>query len=468
MTDALTESIEAAFRVAELARNVRGPVLLPESPGFADECATFNLNCGFQPALVVGATCEDDVVAAVRFAACHGLPVAVKSRGHQVVLPAHDAMLITTERMKGFAMDAQRRTARAEPGLTAGDVVARTSEAGLVPLMGSAPDVGIVGYTLGGGQSPLLGRLHGYAADHVRRMNIVTAEGTLRQVTAESEPDLFWALLGGKGNFGVVTEIEFGLFPVTRFFGGGIYFPGECVADVLEAWRTWLPSIPEEMTSSIAIQRLPDVPELPEPLRGSFVVHLRIGYLGSAAEGEKLVAPLRAVAPPLLDLLEDKPVSTVGDIHMDPVDPMPYVDRTVALSELTSEAVKTLVEFTGPSADCPLSIVEIRSLGGAFDREPTVSNAVPTRGVPFNVFAAGVGSPEDSAEHREYLAKMMDALAPWAMERKMVNFLSPDEATSPEGVRAVYGPERYDRLAAVKRQYDPSNVFRFNHNIIPA
>src|SRR6185437_14869155 len=336
MTNDLRESTGAAFRpqdVAALATNVGGPVLVPGSAGFADECATFNLNCGFQPALMVGATSEDDVVTAVRFAARHGLPIAVKSSGHQVVLPAHGAMLITTERMRGFSMDARRQTARAEPGLKVGDVVARTSEAGLAPVMGSAPGVGIVGYTLGGGQSPLLGRLYGYAADHVRRVNIVTADGELRNVTAESEPELFWALRGGKGNFGVVTEIEFGLFPVARFFGGGIYFPGERLADVLEAWRTWLPTIPEEMTSSVAIQRLPDVPLLPEPLRGAFVVHLRIGYLGPAAEGEKLVAPLRAAAPPLLDLLEDKPVSAVGEIHMDPVDPMPYVDRTVSLGE---------------------------------------------------------------------------------------------------------------------------------------
>jgi len=194
MTNDLRESTGAAFRpqdVAALATNVGGPVLVPGSAGFADECATFNLNCGFQPALMVGATSEDDVVTAVRFAARHGLPIAVKSSGHQVVLPAHGAMLITTERMRGFSMDARRQIARAEPGLKVGDVVARTSEAGLAPVMGSAPGVGIVGYTLGGGQSPLLGRLYGYAADHVRRVNIVTADGELRNVTAESEPELF-------------------------------------------------------------------------------------------------------------------------------------------------------------------------------------------------------------------------------------------------------------------------------------
>jgi FAD binding domain/Berberine and berberine like len=471
MTHDLAGSAEAAFRpqdVAALAANVGGPVLVPGSTGFADECATYNLNCGFQPAMTVGATSADDVVAAVRFAARSGMPIAVKSSAHQVVLPAHGAMLITTERMRGFALDAAGRTARAEPGLKVGDVVARTSAAGLAPVMGSAPAVGIVGYTLGGGQSPLLGRLHGYAADHVRRVNVVTADGELRNVTAESEPELFWALLGGKGNFGVVTEIEFGLFPVTRFFGGGIYFPGERLADVLEAWRTWLPTIPEEMTSSVAIQRLPDIPLLPEPLRGAFVVHLRIGYLGSAAEGERLVAPLRAAAPPLLDLLGEKPVSAVGDIHLDPLDPMPYVDRTTSLGELTAETVKALVECTGPSSGCQLASMEIRSLGGGFDREPAVPNSVSTRGVPFIVFGVGVGGPELSDVLREQLTNVMDALAPWAVEQKMVNFLSPEEATSPEGVRAVYGPQRYDRLAAVKRRFDPTNVFRFNHNVIPA
>ncbi|GGM23094.1 oxidoreductase [Streptomyces fumigatiscleroticus] len=454
--------------VAELRRSVAGPVLEPGSEEYAAECATYNLTCGLRPAVVVGATSEPDVCAAVRFAVRHGLPVAVKSAAHQVVSAAQGGLLITTRRMQRIVVDEQRRTVRTEAGVRWRDVLPRTAELGLAPIVGSAPDVGVVGYTLGGGQSPLLGRSLGYAADHVRRLNMVTADGELRRVTPQSEPDLFWAVLGGKGNFGVVTEIEFEVFPVSRFYGGGIYFPGEHLAQVLEAWRAWLPTVGEDMTSSIGVQRLPDVPEVPEPLRGAFVIHLRIGYLGSAAEGAELIAPLRASAPVLADLVEEKPFTAIGDIHLDPVDPKPYFDRTVCLEEFSEKTAQAFVDLTGPESGCTLANVEIRALGGAFDREPAVPNAVPSRGLPYVVFGLAVGAPDQAQPLRAELARVMDGLAPWTAQRNLVNFLSPDEATDAEGVRQVYGAERFDRLAAVKKRYDPANVFRFNHNITPA
>ncbi|MET9149032.1 FAD-binding oxidoreductase [Streptomyces sp. NPDC004042] len=462
-----TATALATRDVAALRQAVAGPVLLPGEDGYAAECATYNLNSPLEPAVVVGATGEDDVRAAVRFAAGRGMPVAVKSTAHQVTAPAHGGLLVTTGRMTYLSVDAQARTVRAEAGVRWRDVLPRTAEFGLAPLAGSAPDVGVVGYSLGGGQSPLLGRTLGYAAGHVRGLRVVTADGEVRRVDADSEPELFWAMRGGKGNFGVVTEIEFDVFPVTRFHGGGIYFPGECLAEVLEAWRAWVPSLPEETTTSVGIQRLPDLPVLPEPLRGAFVVHLRFGHLGPAAEGERLLAPLRAVAPPLLDLVGEKPYTAVGEIHLDPVDPMPYYDRSVCLGEFTEKTVETLVRLTGPESGCTLANVEIRALGGAFDREPAVADAVSSRGAAFVVFAFAVGGADRADALRGGLAEVVDGLAPWALERGMVNFLSPDEATDPREVRAVYGPERYDRLAAVKRRYDPSNVFRFNHNVAP-
>ncbi|MFJ7495100.1 FAD-binding protein [Streptomyces sp. NPDC097727] len=454
--------------MAALRRTVEGPVLEPGAEGYEAECATYNLTCGLRPAVVVGATSEQDVREAVRFAARHGLPVAVKSAAHQVVSSAEGGLLITAQRMQGIVVDAQENTVRVEPGVRWTDVLPRTAEVGLAPIVGSAPNVGVVGYTLGGGQSPLLGRSLGYASDHVRRLNMVTADGEVRRVTPQSEPDLFWATLGGKGNFGVVTEIEFDVFPVTRFYGGGIYFPGEHLAQVLEAWRAWLPTVGEDMTSSIAVQRLPDIPVLPEPLRGAFVIHLRIGYLGSAADGAELIAPLRASAPVLIDMVGEKPFTAIGEIHLDPVDPMPYFDRSLCLEEFDEKTAGAFVDLTGPQSGCTLATVEIRALGGAFDREPVVPNSVPSRGLPFVVFGFAVGAPDRADSLRAELARVVDGLAPWAAERNMVNFLSPDEATDTDGVRQVYGAERFDRLAAVKKRYDPANVFRFNHNITPA
>ncbi|MEE4543116.1 FAD-binding oxidoreductase [Streptomyces sp. V4-01] len=454
--------------LASLRRSVRGPVLEPGSDGYEEECATYNLACALRPAVVVGAGSEEDVRSAVLFAGRHGLPVAVKSAAHQIVSPARDGLLITTSRMRDISVDPRQRTVRVGAGARWREVLARTAEHGLAPIVGSAPDVGVLGYTLGGGQSPLLGRTLGYAADHVRWLDLVTADGELRRVTPRSEPDLFWALLGGKGNFGVVTAVEFEVFPHSRFYGGGVYFAGEHLAEVLDAWRAWLPAQEEAMTSSLGIQRLPDIPSLPAALRGAFVVHLRIGYLGTAADGERLVAPLRAAAPVLLDLLGEKPFTSIGEIHLDPVDPLPYVDRSVCLDDFTEKTAHTLVELTGPRSGCTLANVEIRALGGALDREPAVPNAVPSRGLPYVVFGFAVGAPDQAEQLRADLARVVDGLAPWAAERNMVNFLSPDEATDAAGVRAVYGAERYDRLAAVKKRYDPANVFRFNHNITPA
>ncbi|MFI6488864.1 BBE domain-containing protein [Streptomyces sp. NPDC050564] len=198
------------------------------------------------------------------------------------------------------------------------------------------------------------------------------------------------------------------------------------------------------------------------------MIHLRIGYLGPAADGAELIAPLRAAAPVLIDLVGEKPFTSIGEIHMDPVDPMPYFDRRVCLEEFSEKTAQALVELTGPESGCTLVNVEIRALGGAFDREPEFPNSVPSRGLPYVVFGFAVGAPDQAEKLRGDLARVVDGLALWAAGRNMVNFLSPDEATDTEGVRAVYGAERYDRLAAVKRQYDPANVFRFNHNILPA
>ncbi|MFJ4846571.1 FAD-binding oxidoreductase [Streptomyces sp. NPDC088733] len=444
-----------------------GPVLLPGDEGYDTECQIYNLNLSLEPALAVGAADAADVQAAISFAACQGRPVTVKTTGHQQVDPARGGVLISTRRMKGICVDADRRSARVEAGVIWQEVIDRAAAVGLAPVSGSAPLVGVAGYTLGGGLSPVFGRSLGYAADHVRSLEVVTADAELRHVTAESDPELWWALLGGKGNFGVVTALEFDLFPLTRFYGGGIYFPGEHLADVLHAWRSWQSDMPEEMSSSLAVQRLPPLPELPEPLRGAFVVHVRFAFLGPMAEGERLITPLRAAAPALVDAVGEMPYTAMGAIHMDPPAPMPYYDRTTMLRAFPAEAADKLIELLGPGSDSPLVSVEIRMLGGALDREPAVPNAVSSRGLPFVLFGFGVGSPEQAGFLGGALEEIMKAMEPWADGRRVVNFLSVEEATDPERLSQVYGAERYRRLTAAKKAYDPTNMFRVNHNIVP-
>jgi FAD/FMN-containing dehydrogenase len=449
---------------AALVGAVAGSVLLPGDAGYDDERAVFNLNHELLPAVIVVAQSAADVQAAVAFAAGQHRPVLVKTTGHQMVGTARGAVLITTHRMNDVAIDAVGRTARVGAGAIWAEVIQKAAEAGLAPLNGSNPQVGVSGYTLGGGLSPTLGRAHGYAADHVRSLEVVTADGELRQVDSESDPELFWALRGGKGNFGVVTALEFALFPVSRLYGGAIYFPGERMADVLRAWTAWLPGTPETMISSFAALRLPPVPEVPEPLRGVFTVALRIAYTGTAEDGERMIAPLRAVAPAVLDTVADMPYTEVASIHNEPTDPLPYYERSIMLREFPARAQDKMVELVGPDSNTTMWIAELRALGGAWDREPAVPNAVATRGLPYVLLAVEVGPLAEEQRLQESIAELLDGMAPWQGDRRLVNNLAPEEATD---TVAIYGPERYERLARVKYTYDPTNMFRINHNIAP-
>ncbi|MEO3821676.1 FAD-binding oxidoreductase [Plantactinospora sp. B24E8] len=451
--------------VAALVAATDGLVLLPGDEGYAAECAAYNLATPHRPAIVVGATSPGDVQAAVRFAVAHNLPVAVLATGHSA-LSSNGAVLITTRRMDSVTIDAERRTARIAAGVRWQQVIDEASRYGLAPLSGSAPTVGAVSYTLGGGLSPI-GRTFGYAADHVRRIELVTADGALREVSAEQEPELFWALRGGKGNFGVVTALEFNLFPFDRIYGGGLYFPGERAAEVLTAWSAWTADLPDEMTSSIALLRLPPAPELPEPLRGQFVVHVRIAYVGPAEEGARLVAPLRAIGPTLIDSVADLPYVAVGSIHSDPPMPIPFHDRSTLLREFSPEVVNTVVQLAGPDVQSPLVALEIRHLGGALDRRPGSGNAIDTRGSAFLLYGVAFGGPDQAEAFDGYLTGLIAAVEPWSTGQRFVNFFSAADATT-EGVPAGYRPETYQRLVEVKKAYDPQNIFRLNHNIPPA
>ncbi|QYD73008.1 FAD-binding oxidoreductase [Paraburkholderia edwinii] len=450
---------------ASLATAVAGSVLLPGAAGYDEERAVWNLNHELVPAMIVVPQSVADIQAAIVFAARQQRPVMVKTTGHQIVGHAHGAVVIATRRMNDVAIDAARRTARVGAGAILSEVVEKAAKAGLAPLNGSNLTVGVSGYTLGGGLSPTLGRAHGYAADHVRSLDVVTADGERRHVDAESEPDLFWAMRGGKGNFGVVTALEFDLFPVPRLYGGAIYFAGERTADVLRAWADWHPGTPETMATSIAVMRMPPIPEVDEALRGKFLVAVRIAYNGTTADGERMVAPLRAIAPAVLDTVRDMPYTEVASIHNEPTDPVPYYERGIMLREFPAEAQDKLIELVGPNVDTALVIAELRALGGAWDREPAVPNAVATRGLPYSLLGVAAGPLPMEQQLKSSVAAMLDGMKPWQADRRYVNNLAPDEAAD---AASIYGAERYARLASIKKRYDPTNMFRLNHNVIPA
>lgn len=438
---------------------VTGPVLRPGDPGWRAEIAGFNLSFTPTPAVVVGATSTADVATAVRYAASVGKRVAVQATGHGLTSDLDDTVLVTTRRMTTVAIDPVARTARVAAGVRWRAVIDAAAEHGLAPLSGSSSQVGVVGYTTGGGLGPLC-RRYGFAADHVTRFTIVTADGAVREVLAEStdpdDVDLFWAVRGGKGSFGIVTEMEFGLVPVTTFYGGAVFFAGEDAPAVLNTWRQWAPTLPEDTTTSVALLRLPPAPELPEPLRGRFVVAVRFTHIGT--DGPALLAPMRAAAHPLMDLVADLPFTAVDAVHMDPTEPMPAWDRGTTLAELPVAAVDAVLAQVGPGVASPLSIVEIRLLGGALARPPRVPNAVTGRDAAFSVFTAGVTAASSVEAVAAAGAAVVEALRPWA-RGCLINFLG---QAGPGRVGQLWGPADRARLVAIRERFDPAGLLATN------
>jgi FAD/FMN-containing dehydrogenase len=452
-------------RIPSALASVRGPVLFPGDDGFVDEAAVFNTTVAHDPYVIIGATDAADVRSAVRFAREEGRCVAVLNTGHgPSVSVASEAVMITTRRMTGLSIDAARRTARVEAGVSWGQVVEEAARFGLAPLAGSSPQVGVVGYTLGGGVSVALGRAFGYAADHVRAIEIVTPDGEMRHVTPDSDQDLLFAVLGGKGNFGVVTAMEFSLFPVPELYAGFLQFPGENAREVLQAYRLLVAGAPDALTSSIVFLRAPDLPFIPEFLRGKLSVFLRLSYLGPAADGEALVAPLRSAAPVLADTVTTMPVAQIAAIANDPTDPGTAVEHFAMLDELSPAAVEAILELAGPDSDGHITLVNLTQLGGALGRPAARPNAV-RRDVAFALFALTVVPPGEPAVDKDLGLELAGRLARLD-GRKHPGYLSPAD-TSVESVRLAYDEATYERLRTAKTTWDPRNMFRWNHNIPP-
>lgn len=444
---------------------VAGPVFEGSDPGAEAEAAAFNAAVAHRPAVTVGATSAADVAEAVSWAARRELPVAVQSTGHGAVVAQEGGLLITTRRMRDVAVDPGRRTARVEAGVQMYQVLEAAAPHGLAPLVGSSPDVGAVGFATGGGL-PIVGRTFGFAADHVTAFDLVTADGRLRTVDAGHEPDLFWAVRGGKGNFGVVTAMSIDLLPVSALYAGGIYYAAEAVPDVLRAYAAWAPGLPDDTTTSVTLLRLPPLPFVPSPLAGKLTIGLRVAHVGDPASGARLLAPMREVAPALLDTVGELPYARCGEIYQDPPDPLPLWMQGTLLRELPADAVERLLAACGPGVDTPLAMVELRHLGGALSRPPRDPNAVGGRDAAFAIVAIGVPTPDVAGLLPAAGRATLSALQPWSAEGSILNFQG--ESTSEEEVARAWAPEVYARLRAVKQAVDPANLFRAGHDIPPA
>ncbi|WP_416971108.1 FAD-binding oxidoreductase [Streptomyces sp. 4F14] len=434
----------------------------PGDPGYDEARSGVQRSYLHRPSALVRAEGVADVRRAVRYAARHGLEVAVQATGHGLNVPTEGGVLIETSRMAHVRVDPVTRTAWAAAGTRWEQVIEAAWEHGLAPLSGSSPDVGVVGYTLSGGVG-LLSRAFGCAADHVLRVDLVTADGEPRSLTPGD--DLFWAVRGGGGNFGVVTGLEFALFPVDRLYAGGLYFDTPHLPAVLRAYREWTATVPDTMSSSIGLIPMPDVPGVPPPLRGRHLAHVRIAYLGTAESGERLVAPLRALGPRLVDTLGEMPFTASGTIHNEPKQPRNFYCANAMLGEFGEALPDAVLDLVGPGRGV-FAVVQFNHLGAALAKRPEVENAVSHRGAShaLRVVTLPQGPGRDPAH--EVAQGVTRAAAPWTLGRSP-NFVQGDERAY-EQARECYEPAVFERLAALKAVHDPGNMFRCNVNIPPA
>jgi hypothetical protein len=440
--------------------SIRGSVVTPEDSDWDDARQAWNLAADQRPAAVALVESADDVVKTINFARENGLRVAGQGTGHGAFSLGigDDAILIKTERMRGVVIESDK--ARAEAGALAADVGQAAHADGKSSMPGTSPNVGVVGYTLGGGLS-WFGRKYGFACNHVAAIEVVTADGDAHTVDHASDPDLFWALRGGGGGFGIVTALHVELLPLTEVYAGALLFPAELAADGLHAYRDWTATVPEEVSSQLRFLHLPPLPDIPEPIRGQKLLAISACCIGSQVEGEQAIAPLREIGEPVMSTFAQVPTPALSQIAMDPEPPVPALGHHAVLSELPDEALDAFVEVAGPDSDSPLLLSELRHLGGALGRPAENGGALSKLDGEFIVL--GIGMLMDPAMREPidaHLTKMVDTMKPWAAPGGYFNY-----AERPCEVDAILPAETCERLAAVKRSWDPDGLILANHSI---
>ncbi len=444
-----------------LRADVDGRLVTPADADFQQVRTPWLVNVDQQPSAVLEVANVPDVVKAVRWAIQSGVAVTAQPSGHAPRTTLDDTLLLRTRALRGIAVDVEERTAVVGAGVKWGELMRELDGTGLIGLAGSNPDPSVVGLLLGGGVSWFT-RKHGFTANSVLSVDLVNPEGELVHVTQESDPDLFWAIRGGGGDFGIVVRIEIRLFPAPELYGGQLLWSIEDAPKVLKAFRDLSLVAPRELTMWAHIMHFPDMDMVPEPMRGKSFVNVASTYIGSAKMAEILLWSLRDAAPVVMDLMDEFQPSQLGDVAAEPTDPMPGMEHSMLLTSLDDEAIDALVAAVGDRDTCPLTIIQIRGLGGAFAEEPALGGAVRTVVEPFNVFALGIPAvPELAAAIPYGFAAIDAAVGHLASGRRMPNFTGEDQDDA-----AGYDPVALQRLRAIKLRRDPFGVIRSNKPVI--
>jgi FAD/FMN-containing dehydrogenase len=458
-----TDAPQRELDISALDDAVAGGVVGPGEDGWDEARAAWNLAADQHPAAVAKVESVDDVSAVIDFARSNGLGVAPQGTGHGAACrgPIKGTILIRTERMNGIEIDAASRVGRFEAGVIWRDAGTAAAEQRLAVLSGSSPDVGVVGYTTGGGFG-WLGRRYGLACNNAAAFEAVTADGQRRRVDADNDPELFWALRGGGGSFAVITAIEFGLIDLPEVFAGSVVYPAdEQATKIFHGYREWAAEVPDEVTAIARFLHLPPLPQIPEPLRDRPLITLGACYAGPEAEGAELIAPLRQLGEPVMDLFQTMSPADLVTVHMEPEEPVPGHVYTASLVDLPDQAVDAFVEAAGPGSGSPLLLAELRQAGGALAAPPRGAGALSHLDAEFVFLGVGLPmAPEQGEAINRHIDAICDALGPWSSGRCYFNFA--DRPTEPE---ALFDRETLARLREVKRDYDPDGLIRSNHSL---
>jgi FAD/FMN-containing dehydrogenase len=453
--------------VNELRAQLRGSVCLPGEPGYDQARTIWNAMIDRHPAIVIRAAGVNDVLRAVEFARKHGLQLAVRGGGHNIAGNAvcEGGLMLDLTPMKSVRVNPVQRTVRVEPGVTLGELDRETQAFGLAMPVGINSTTGVAGLTLGAGFG-WISRTYGLSIDNLISADVVTSAGKLVHASEESEPDLFWAIRGGGGNFGVVTSFEFQLHPVgPEVLSGMVIHPIAQAKELLQGYRRITSEAPDELAIWYVMRKAPPLPFLPPEWHGKEILAFAACYSGDPAKGEQTMAPLRALGKPIADVIGSNPFVAWQAI-LDPLlgPGMRNYWKSHSFTTLSDGAIDVLVEFAHklPSPDCEIAFAQ---LGGAINRIPPSATAYPHRDLQYVVnIHTRWASAADDQKCIAWARGLFDALTPHATGGVYVNFMPEDEA---QRVRAGAYGANYDRLARLKAKYDPDNLFRMNQNIRP-
>jgi hypothetical protein len=447
----------------ELSQKMTGHVVVPSDAEWATARHSFNVTVDLQPVAVAFPRTESDVVAVVNYARDKGLRIAPQATGHNPgpLGSLDDTILVDVSELQSVSIDAAAQRVRVGAGVKWEKVGPALSEYGLAGLHGSSPDVGIAGYSLGGGMG-WLARKYGLQTNSVTALELVTADGRHVRTDATHEPELFWALRGGNGNFGVVTAIEFAVYPVEELYAGVMFFPFERSSEVLHTWTALLPDLPDELMTWASLLHFPDLPFVPEPVRGgSFAVVYGV-LLGEEREGRELLRAVRDLGP-AIDTFAMVPPAELADLAMDPPDPLPLITAHQLLSDLPPAGVDALVAAAGPGSGSTLGMVQLRHMDGALARRAPGAGARATLPGTLSMFALGVPADEELAVAVE---RSLQAVEHAVLPYRVGDY--PNFVEEPADTSSFFDSETWDRLRAAKAYYDPSDLFKGNHQIPPA